>query len=245
MNLGRHPDIFAASAEISFFNSPRRFARGGLDWYRAQFDGWSGESIVGEATPGYMMWQHDPAATAERIRQTVPDVRLLAVLRNPVDRAYSAMLHHIKRERLPRRSNLLALVREEAPEDDPFGLVAGGWYARSLEPYFERFGDQLMVVLHDDVGTEPESVYAQVLRHVGADPGFVPPRLGQVRFSNQASSEEDGARAPRPLTEEDRAAVFEYFESDVRELEKLIGRDLSAWYPSQREPAEATGSGVS
>ena len=58
-----------------------------------QFSGWAGEPIVGEATPGYMMWRHRPRRVAERIAQVVPDVRLIAILRNPVDRAQSALIH--------------------------------------------------------------------------------------------------------------------------------------------------------
>src|SRR5690349_3233083 len=95
MNLGEHPDVFAASREIEFFNS-KRFERDGVDWYRAQFDGWSGERIVGDATPGYMFWRHRPDVMAERMHETVPDVRLIAILRNPVDRAHSAVLHHVQ-----------------------------------------------------------------------------------------------------------------------------------------------------
>ena len=63
----------------------------GLDWYRAQFESWAGESILGEATPGYMMWRHHPRRVAERIKEVVPDARLIAILRNPVDRAQSAL----------------------------------------------------------------------------------------------------------------------------------------------------------
>src|SRR6187399_277260 len=70
LNLGLHPDVFAASREIEFFNNGDRFAEMGTDWYREQFTGWAGEAIVGEATPGYMFWRHRPAKVAERIEAT-------------------------------------------------------------------------------------------------------------------------------------------------------------------------------
>src|SRR5262245_12635623 len=89
-NLGLHPDVYAVDEELWFFNDiNHRFTKRGLPWYRAQYDGWSGEPLLGEATPGYMMLRHDPALVAERIGEVVPDVRLIAVLRNPVDRAQS------------------------------------------------------------------------------------------------------------------------------------------------------------
>ena len=94
LNLGLHPDIFTADGEPTFFNSAH--FDDGADWYRARFTGWSGEQIIGEATPGYMFWRHGPARMVNRIDETLPGVKLLAILRNPVDRALSALIHHIE-----------------------------------------------------------------------------------------------------------------------------------------------------
>ena len=136
-NLGRHPDIFVPARELKYFNHPKRVDVLGTAWYRAQFDRWAGEAITGEATPGYMMLGHRPAVVAERIQATVPEVRLIALLRNPVDRAYSAFLHHQRAERIHPRARLLDTVRRCRPEDDWMGIIAGGWYAASLGPYVE------------------------------------------------------------------------------------------------------------
>src|SRR5207249_6307749 len=94
-NLGLHPDVYAAPTELSFFNNRTRFVDLGVSWYRKEFEGWTGEPVVGEATPGYMFWRHQPRVCCERIREVVPAVRLIAILRNPIDRAQSAMIHHI------------------------------------------------------------------------------------------------------------------------------------------------------
>jgi hypothetical protein len=229
-NLGRHPEIYASPYELAFFNSPKRFATLGVEWYRRQFDGWDGEKIIGESTPGYMMWRHEPRGVAERIRGTVPGVQLIAVLRNPVDRANSAMVHHIKYERLHPRSSLLDMIQKTSPDDDKLGLVAGGWYAASLKPYRELFGDQLLVLLHDDIRADPRGVYEVALRHVGAAPGFAPPELEELVFSNQQG---ESAQWRRDVSRADRLAVHEFFRDDLRELEQMIGRDLSIWEPAQ------------
>lgn len=184
-NLGRHPEVFTAPAELMFFNNSRRFHRLGVDWYREQFRGWQGEPIVGEATAGYLMLRHKPEVVSRRIHDTVPDARLVALLRDPVDRAQSAMIHHIRRRRLPLDSNLLDLVRQQPELCERHNLVSGGLYAQSLRPFLDRFGEQLLVVLHDDVRHDPRQVYVQVLRHIGADPGFVPEGLERARHSNQ------------------------------------------------------------
>ena len=101
INLGQHPQIFTARSEMHFWNNGHRVERLGYEWYRDQFEGWRGEPIVGEATPGYMFWRHQPELDAKRIHDQRPDVRVIAILRNPVDRAQSALMHQMSRRRIP------------------------------------------------------------------------------------------------------------------------------------------------
>jgi uncharacterized protein (TIGR03086 family) len=225
-NLGKHPDIFTPASEPSFFNS--RY-RQGLDYYLAQFDGWAGEPIVGEATPGYMMWRHKPSRVARRIHETLPDVRLIAVLRDPIERANSAMWHHKRRGRLRNRSKLTDVVKRKKPTDDKMCIVTGGWYATSLEKYVELFGDQLLVFLHDDISDDPLWVYRTALEHIGASPDFVPDDLQQVVFSNQ---QPEKTKRDTKISPADRRKLWPYFAEEVERLERMIGRDLSAWDPT-------------
>lgn len=231
-NLGSHPEIFIAPTEVGFFHLPRRYRQLGVDWYRSQFDGWSGEPIVGESTPGYMMLWNHPHEVAARIVDTLPNVRLLAVLRNPIDRAHSALVHHMTRERIRPGTRLVDYVREASPDDDWMGVIGGGLYAQSLQPFIERFGSRLLVVLHDDVVADPLDVFDQASAHVGASGGHVPEHLGDVLYSNRArraSGEKGGAAAP--LSQADRRELFEYFRDDVKQLEALLDRDLDLWRP--------------
>jgi hypothetical protein len=230
-NLGLHPDVFAASTELSFFNNGPRYNDLGVDWYRDQFAGWSGEPVVGEATPGYMFCRHRPYICCERIREVVPDVRLIAILRNPIDRARSAMIHHIGSSGLPKDSDLLELVEQTPPERDKLGLVSGGWYAESLEPYRETFGDKLLVLLHDDIDADASAFYRRAADHVGATREFVPPELAEVRFSYRQRPGIDRTEIA-PLTIERRRKLYEYFADDLSKLEKMLGRDLSMWEPN-------------
>jgi hypothetical protein len=228
INLGQHPDIYTAPSEMHFWNNGNRVENLGTDWYREQFEGWNGEPIVGEATPGYMIWRHHPDRVAERMKQHHPDAKLIAILRNPVDRAQSAMMHHIRRERIPSGSRLVDIVRERRPpETDWFCLVAGGWYAASLGPFIEQYGDQVLVLFHDEVATDPVRPYQRALQHVGANADFVPDDIERVVFSNQ------GGRAGRrnQLTSDDRVELWEYFRDDVARLEQILGIDLSRWSP--------------
>jgi len=229
LNMGLHPSVFTAAREIEFFNNRTRYEDDGVDWYRAQFAGWSGEAIVGEATPGYMFWRHHPDVVAGRIAETLPDVQLIATLRNPIDRAQSGMIHHIEGGTLPPDSVLVDLVKQTPPEKDKLGIIVGGWYGASLAPFQDRFGDRLLVVLHDDIDDDPRGVYDEALRHVGATPDFVPPEFERVRFSHQQRSSSEPGR--RPLTLDERREMWEYYADDVAVLERMLGRDLSVWKP--------------
>lgn len=265
-SLGAHPEVFAVDEELSFFNIPTTFRDLGVEWYRHQFAGWDGQPLVGESTPGYMMLRHDPDVVARRIRRLLPDVRLLAVLRDPVDRANSAMVHHIVRHRLPAETNLAGFLREQPAEAARLGLIDGGWYAASLEPFVQQFGEQLRVLIYDDLLDDPRRFYGDAVAHLGGDPRFEPPGLDQRYLSNQqARQREEGLdravqvawlakqrlrrvprarRGPRVLGDAERCEVYEHFRDDVEQLEELIGRDLSAWDPTRRpvparEPAPA------
>lgn len=233
-NLGMHPDVFTPKREVWFFNLDNRFKRG-LDWYRAQFEGWNGELIVGETTPGYMMWAQNTTKIATRIDTLLPGVRLIALLRNPIDRAYSAFFHHMSKGRIPTDADFLEYVRSVNHKEDRLGLVSGGWYAASLSPYIEQFGERLRVFLYDEIVDEPEKLYTRVLRHIGASNDFLPPELRRVRHKGstpKGSNYADKSGGRRPLRPEERAEIYEYFRSDIERLEELLDRDLSAWRPA-------------
>jgi hypothetical protein len=237
-NLGQHPQIFTAPSELHFWNEKWKVRDLGLERYRQQFAGWKGEPITGEATPGYMFWRHHPRQIARRMNEGLPDARLIAILRNPIDRANSAMLHHVRRERIQTGVRLVDLVRaRRPPEKDWFCLVSGGWYAASLAPFVEHFGDQLLVLLHDDVSHDPAGVYEAALRHVGAEPGYVPSRLSRVVFSNRKAK----AMHQYELSPDDRLEMWEYFRDDVARLEEMFAIDLSRWTPHD-ETIAASGT---
>jgi hypothetical protein len=233
VNLDCHPEVFADVPELAYFSS-NRYSQG-IDWYRSRFEGWDGQPIVGEATPAYMMATLRPERTAQRIDEQLPGARLFAVLRDPCERAYSGFLHHAKRGRVAVDADLLEYVRTTPPENDPLHIIAGGWYARSLTPYFERFGSRLCVLLNDDIKNDPALVYARALEHLGLQTGYLPPELDKVRFSNDVRKESryagaDGRR--RSMNEHERAALYPYFADDINRLEQMLGRDLSGWRPS-------------
>ncbi|RNI13582.1 hypothetical protein EFE41_03125 [Methanohalophilus portucalensis FDF-1] len=95
--LRSHPEIFMPNKEVHFFD--RNYLKG-LEWYKSQFaDNSVSIKVYGEKCPEYMYLENVP----ERIYQNFPNIKLIFILRNPLERAYSGYWHEVKngRENLP------------------------------------------------------------------------------------------------------------------------------------------------
>ncbi len=189
--LKQHPDVFMSGVkEPHFFgfepgSSVREVRNGELREnsyvitdeaeYRRLFRDAGGAHALGEASVMYLYLE----GAAERLRAGVPDARLVAVLRNPVERAYSAYLHLIREEDEPCRSFSGALDAE------PGRIVAGwaplyhyqnmGFYARQLQRFYAQFpAEQFKIFLYEDLEREPERVIREIYGFIGVDPSFRP-----------------------------------------------------------------------
>ncbi len=236
-HLNQHPEVFVPSFPLDFFaegippfegppfGDARRHAREGLRWYRHQFMVPEGIPCVGDVSPSYLAAVNRPAVIAERIDEVLPDVRVVVMVRQPVERMYVTVVEQAKRGVLPPDPDLFALVRDQDPVVEELDLVGGGLYAQNLLPFQERFGDRLLVVVHDDVLADPAAVYRRVLAHIGADPDVEAPDLARQIF------DDPGVTQPHPLTSDQARRLFDIFRGDVEELEAVLDRDLSAWDP--------------
>lgn len=224
--LNEHPDIFMASRELEFFN---HHYEKGLSWYSKKFGKAGNAKSIGEATPGYMMFVDNPERSAKRILKDLPDARIVALLRDPVDRLTSAYVHHIRMGRLNPDTDLLKLVKQTDPKKDRLGLVSGGWYATSLDPYIKLFGPRLMIALHDDVKNDPKSLYERTLKHIGIERDFYPENLEKVRHSNRKDVS-NKALAAAKLTKSEKSYLYnEFFRKEIELLEVKTGIDFSLW----------------
>jgi hypothetical protein len=167
--LARHPDIgMSRMKELHYFD-PR--ASRDLHWYRSQFASVAGRPARFEATPGYLYFERAP----EQMARELPDtVRFVAILRDPVDRAYSHYWHS-------RTAGAARGSFEDALRDEPDHLARGemawwsfrdrGLYLRQVQRYAERFGrERLLVLLFDDLIRDPAAVADQVAAFVGVRP---------------------------------------------------------------------------
>jgi hypothetical protein len=93
--LCEHPDVYMAyEKELWFFLDDEVWSQG-IGWYRRQFKRHKGEKIIGEATPLYFYSKK----ALNRISKTIPDVKLIFIFRNPVDRAFSHYWHNMRKRK--------------------------------------------------------------------------------------------------------------------------------------------------
>jgi hypothetical protein len=179
MPRGRETNFFAFEGEALDFRGPgAEFVNNSvvtLNAYRRLFADAPEGSAVGEASPLYLYCPR----TAERIRARLPDVRLVAILRNPIEQAYSHYLYARKEAIEPLDDFMAALDaqadRRKARWQPLFQYVDFGRYDAQLRRFLEQFPrDQLRIFLYEDFAADPVRVVQEIFRFVGVDGRFVP-----------------------------------------------------------------------
>jgi Sulfotransferase domain len=237
--LSQHPAVLKAvwHKGVHYFDTD--YARG-LGWYQAHFplrsrarratQATGTPPVTFESSPYYMF---HPLA-AERISRDLPGVKLLVLLRDPVERAYSAHAHELARgyetepfaRALELEPSRLAGEVERIMADPAYvshahqhqAYRARGQYVEQLERLAGRFGrDRIHVVDSSDFFTAPEPVYKGVLDFLEL------PQLGHPAF------ERHNARPRSPMPDELRGALTEHFRPYDARLASWLG-----WEPSWR-----------
>ncbi len=144
-----------------------------FDDYARLFANSNGASARGEASVCYL-WS---STAAEAIVRRIPDAKILVMLRDPAERAFSQYLHGIGNGtiRWSFREHIERNVRYRSRElciHYPF--LEFGWYAAQLSRFLERFGSHVWIGLHEDLKSHPMNVVQDIYRFLGVDAGFSP-----------------------------------------------------------------------
>lgn len=168
--LAKHPDIFVPDhKEISGFYHDENYNKRFKDYpYVRYFDNWQGQEYAGNAPVNLLYFAEE---TSKRIYAFNPSMKLIAILRNPVQRAYSAYWYFV-RCGLETESFESALKREERMLEHGnfyelmnFTYVSHGLYYHQLVHFLRHFGrEQLLILLYDDFKNNP----SETLRHIYA-----------------------------------------------------------------------------
>lgn len=261
VQLRGHKQVYMSEQkELHFFND---FYDQGIGWYSKHFPSETEAAkyrAIGEITPTYMA---DPEVPV-RIHRHIPHVRLIVMLRNPVDRAYSEYTKALRDSSFSGTFEAFAAQRERA--------LVRGYYTEQLERCFRLFSrEQFLVLVFEDavsdhhatarsLGTfldiDPDGfdlermkqavnpsylprfprLYASAIRLrrflVGRDLGWAPVIAGRIGLI-QAARRVFRFRGPRSelpeIEEATRRRLTSLYSGEIRDLEALLGRDLSVW----------------
>jgi len=257
--LSQHPEIYMSTLKGSrfFLFDPERPERGknipvkSVEDYKAFFGGAdkSGARAIGEASPSYL----GSEGAAQRISAIIPDVKLIASLRNPVDRSYShylmSMRYRSKRDRVP-----LSAANFQTWADV-------GLYAKNLKPWFKLFDrSQFKIIILEEWKSDTPAMLRDLHRFLSVEEDFLPDMKTKYNTGGEPRSRVFGSilkprpfhirlkpyipetlraaanrlrnvnmkKAP-PLDPELRSEMEAYFRDDILALQDMTGLDLSKW----------------
>ncbi len=220
--LRQHPEICMPNTrkELHFFD--READDTDYKKYHANFKPKQQQHVIGEASPIYMYWETAPY----RIWKYNPKMKWILVLRNPVERAFSAWNMETKRgaeklsfgEAIEKESER---CREALPlQHRVYSYTDRGFYAHQVRRLFNIFGkDNCLVLRNEELRNDHKNTLRRVFEFLGADSSFVPTKASV--FEQEYSIKIDNQL---------RSRLIDIFYFDIKEMEKVLGHDLSGWY---------------
>lgn len=184
-----------------------------------------------ESTPHYYQLPNKHRDIARRIYDMLgAELRLLVMLRDPVDRYLSCYTHHMIKGRTP-------YVAEIDSFTDQFGLLSLGNYA-SITRYWQSYFPHLNIFLYDDLQFNRQDLLDRVMQCLDVKNDISPADADfnvNTKTRNVKKLRESRAWEILPTLSPDlvdRLGI--YYRPQVEDLQQLVGRDLSHWKPMQR-----------
>jgi len=222
--LRQHPQIcMAARKEVHFFDNEKHFTGGRVDYstYHSFFKPGSLHTICGETTPAYMYW----LAAPRRIWEYNPEAKLIVILRNPVERAYSHWNMQMQRGAESRTfweaiHSERRRCRESLPlQNKPYSYIDRGFYTEQIRRLNHYFPDsRLLITKCEELREKPQEYMSKICRFLSIPSleNIVP----VIRHENPYSS---------PMMEAERTYLQGIFEYEIKQLERMLGWDCSDW----------------
>lgn len=178
MSPQKETNFFAFAGQTVRFNGPgdeqtAESAITTLGAYEEQFGAASGEKVIGEASPWYLYSER----AAANIRHSIPDAKMIAMLRNPVDRAFSSYLHVVRDGRESEgftgglRTEEVRIARGWEPV---WHYRRAGLYSEQVRRFLDLFDrEQVRFFLYEDFQKDADAFLVKVYEFLGVDPHFV------------------------------------------------------------------------
>jgi len=221
--LNQHPNIsLSIKKEIHFFNL--NFHKG-IHWYRSYFPFKKNAQTTGEATPAYLFHPDVP----ERIHKVLPKTKFIVLLRNPIDRAYSAFKMNVRLGLETLQDFELAIERElklstfdehrgnnYSFERHNYFYLERGLYANQLNLWFNYFSrDQFLILNSEQFLQNPKEILAEVYEFLGVKKHF-PQDFSIINRGSENS-----------VSTSTRENLELYFVQENKVLYELINKDLN------------------
>jgi hypothetical protein len=210
--LNQHPQLFSSNyKEVRYFSHDEHYSSG-EKWYRIHFPmakDLPENSLVFEASPDYLFYEMAP----ERMASLLPDIKLIALLRNPTERAISHYFHDLKKGR--RQGDILHAVKNDAEIYKDKGM-----YKQQLERYYKLFpSDNVLIINSEKFFEDPNKTLKEVCLFLDVDPDFKIADLSpqQVGFNRE------------PVDAAVHEYLDDYYKTFNQELFDFIGRDFG-WH---------------
>lgn len=228
--LRQHPNIeMASKKEVHFFDRDDRYLRWrNFAYYHKHFNFKDPNKVIGEATPSYMYSE----TAIKRIYQYNPEIKLIAVLRNPIDRAYSHwnMARQNKFEPLT-FTQAVAKEKQRCREHLPgicqrYSYTDRGFYSEQIRRMQRYFDDnQLLFIRHENLKQDPATVLKQVSDFLDID------AVTGIQAKDIHSKPYDTR-----ISDAEREMLSELYYFEIKQLERILGWDCSDWLsPSAKQ----------
>lgn len=222
--LREHPEICMADCkEAHFFDNEANFSGGSPDYskYHALFKPLKSHKMLGEATPIYMYWHDSPG----RIRQYNPHIKLIILLRNPIERAYS----HWNMERLRGADDLSfweAIVNEKERcrkalplQHRVYSYVDRGFYLKQLQRIWSYFPkNRVLIIKNEDLRKTPYQTLNGVCDFLEVD-----------QFKSISIKDVNSRAYELAMSAKERDYLRDVFTSEIKNLETVLNWDCKDW----------------
>ena len=178
MSPDKEPNYFALAGQEVAFTGPgdkhriNQWSVNTLEDYQKLFDGVTDEIAIGESS----QYMHDDKASA-RIKEAVPDAKLIAIIRQPAERAFSGYSMRIREGAEPLSfEDALKAEQSRIKKGWSWGQYAtAGMYYKQLKPIYDLFGaENIKTFLYDELRADNLGVMVQVYNFLGIDADFIP-----------------------------------------------------------------------
>jgi len=220
--LRTNSDIeMAGTKEIHYFDDEDAFQNHeGYDAYHEKFL-FAESKIRGEVTPIYMYW----SPSMNRIYEYNPQMKILAILRNPIERAFSHW--NMERDRGADNLGFSEAIRKESMrvkdvhplQHRVYSYVDRGYYSEQINRIWSHFPvDQTLFIKHEELRCDPNKALKEISRFLGVSP-----------FRHVYGHDVHSRTYVSELSDEDREFLSEAYSKEIGRVESMLGWDCSDW----------------